>query len=106
MKAEKILLSMLVGAVGLCAQTTPPDFSGVYYPLNPFGRFAGGPRAGATGQPPGPPPRPTASAPLSDGSRGRNPDEPSLTPEYMANGGIISTRRIAGSSEHYLTPKS
>src|SRR6202453_2353933 len=105
MTVEKIVLSMMLRARGLCAQTAPPDFSVVYYPLTPFGRFAGGPRAGATGQPPGPPPRPTASAPLSDGSRGRNPDEPSLTPEYMAKWEAISKTRIAGSSEYDLTAK-
>jgi hypothetical protein len=31
----------LATAAALCAQT-PPDFSGVYYPINPFGRFVGG----------------------------------------------------------------
>ena len=105
MRVEKILLSMMVGVAGLCAQTTPPDFSGVYYPLNPFGRFSGGPAAGATAPRQGPPPRPTASAPLSDGSRGRTPDEPSLTPEYMAKWEMISKTRIAGSSEYDLTAK-
>src|SRR5271163_4327094 len=79
--------------------TTTPDFSGVYYPLSPFGRAgrgrAGAPPAGAQRQ--GPPPRPTSSAPLSDGSRGRAPDAPSLTPEYMAKWETISKSRIAGS---------
>jgi hypothetical protein len=81
----------------------PPDFSGVYYPVNPFGRFTGSPAAGAA--PKGPPPRPTASAPLSDGSRGRAPDAPALTPEYMAKWEMISKTRIAGSSEYDLTAK-
>ena len=66
---------------------TPPDFSGVYTRRNE-GR--GG--AGRRGAPPppggaqrgGPPPRPTQSAPLSDGSQGRAPDAPKLTPEYLA----------------------
>ena len=70
MKLQKILLGVVMSAAGVCAQTAPPDFSGVYYPLNPFGRFRGGPAAGAASAPKGPPPRPTASAPLSDGSRG------------------------------------
>src|SRR3984885_11857738 len=108
MKVEKILLS-LVALVGLSAETTPPDFSGVYYPVNPFGNFRGGPNAAAPRppqtRPAGPPPRPTASAPLSDGSRGRNPDEPSLTPEYMAKWQMISKTRIAGSPEYDLTAK-
>jgi hypothetical protein len=78
MTSGKLVISILGLAMplALSGQTTPPpnsnstpDFSGVYYPLSPFGR-AGGGRAG--GPPPGaprqgPPPRPTASAPLSDG---------------------------------------
>jgi hypothetical protein len=101
-------LTLATAAVFACsallpAQSARPDFSGVYYPINPFGNFRGGPRAG--GPPPpgartGPPPRPTASAPLSDGSRGRRPDEPSLRPEYMAKWEMISKTRIAGSSEY------
>jgi hypothetical protein len=84
----------------------PPDFSGVYYPINPFGNFRGGPASGAPpAQRPGPPPKPTASAPLSDGSRGRGPDEPLLTPQYMAKWQEISKTRIAGSSEYDLTAK-
>jgi hypothetical protein len=110
MRIEKILLGLLVGVAALHAQSTPPDFSGVYYPLNPFGRFTGGPAAAGaatapTSAPKGPPPRPTASAPLSDGSRGRTPDEPSLTPEYMAKWQMISKTRVAGSSEYDLTAK-
>jgi hypothetical protein len=105
MKVEKILLSMIV-AVGLHAQGTPPDFSGVYYPIAPFGRFTGGPAAGAGNQQrQGPPPRPTASAPLSDGSRGRTPDEPLLTPEYMAKWQMIAKTRVAGTGEYDLTAK-
>src|ERR1035441_3844613 len=100
MKLEKILLSMIVGVGALHAQSTPPDFSAVYYPISPFGRFSG-----AASAPKGPPPRPTASAPLSDGSRGRTPGEPSLTPEYMAKWGAISKTRIAGSPEYDLTAK-
>src|SRR5271169_5816783 len=99
-----LLLALSIPAA-LLAQNgaTPPDFSGVYYPVNPFGRFTGGPAAGAA--PKGPPPRPTASAPLSDGSRGRAPDAPALTPEYMAKWEMISKTRIAGSSEYDLTAK-
>lgn len=86
------------------AAQTPPDFSGVYYPINPFGRFTGGLRAGA-GQRQGPPPKPTASAPLADGSTGRRPDEPSLKPEYMAKWQQISKTLVAGSSEYDFTAK-
>src|SRR5258708_2135874 len=90
--------AILLGAA-LCAQTPPPDFSGVYYPLAPFGRGAGGGRAGApAARGParqGPPPRPTSSAPLSDGSQGRAPDAPSLTPEYMAKWEVVRKSRIS-----------
>ena len=87
------------------SSATPPDFSGVYYPIAPFGRTPiGGPPPGAA-QRQGPPPRPTASAPLSDGSRGRTPNEPSLTPEYMAKWEAISKSRIAGSSEYDYSAK-
>lgn len=93
--------AMLIAPAMLSAQQTHPDFSGVYYPINPFGSFQGGPRAGAPPRVPGaPPPRPTASAPLSDGSRGRSPNEPLLKPEYMAKWEMISKTRIAGSSEY------
>lgn len=93
--------AVLLIAPAILSAQTHPDFSGVYYPINPFGRFQGGPRAGAPGQKPGtPPPRPTASAPLSDGSHGRTPQEPLLTPEYMAKWQMISKTRVAGSSEY------
>jgi hypothetical protein len=107
MKLAAILFGFVLSIPALYAQTTPPDFSGVYYPLNPFGGFRGGPRAGSPPPPPreGPPPRPTASAPLSDGSRGRTPDEPLLTPEYMAKWEMISKTRIAGSYEYDLVAK-
>src|ERR1700733_14438320 len=106
MKLPKILFAMIAGALALGAQSAAPDFSGVYYPLNPFGRFTGGPRPeGAAPQRQGPPPRPTSSAPLSDGSRGRSPDAPSLTPEYMTKWQMISKSRITGSYEYDYTAK-
>jgi hypothetical protein len=107
MTLHKALLLTLSIPAALQAQNgaTPPDFSGVYYPINPFGRFTGGPAAGASAPRQGPPPRPTASAPLSDGSQGRGPDAPSLTPQYMAKWEIISKSRIAGSSEYDNTAK-
>lgn len=101
MRATALVL-WLATAGALCAQT-PPDFSGVYYPINPFGKFVGGPSKG--GAPKGPPPRPTASAPLADGSTGRRPDEPSLKPEYMAKWQTISKSLVAGSSEYDSTAK-
>jgi hypothetical protein len=95
-----IFAAVLTSAAALQAQTTPPDFSGVYYPINPFRQFSSAPSATTAGQQQGPPPRPTASAPVSDGSRGRTPDEPSLTPEYQAKWEAIRKTRIAGSSEY------
>jgi hypothetical protein len=101
--SARVLWLAVAVPVALAAQT-PPDFSGVYYPIAPFGRFVGGPAAGA-GQRQGPPPKPTASAPLADGSTGRRADEPSLTPEYMAKWQTISKTLIAGSSEYDLTAR-
>jgi hypothetical protein len=94
-RAAALVLGLAAGAV-LSAQT-PPDFSGVYYPVNPFGTFAGGPKKGT---PAGPPPKPTVSAPVADGSNGRRPDEPSLNPEYLAKWQMISKTLIAGSSRY------
>jgi len=108
---KTILPLLMLGIPVLCAQA-PPDFSGVYYPLNPFGANALGRGAGAGKQPPatggkqkGPPPRPTQSAPLADGSQGRSPDAPSLTPPYMAKWEMIRKSRMAGSSEYDNTAK-
>lgn len=80
------------------ASKTPPDFSGVYRPINAFGPPGGRPGAPPPPRPaPGQPlPPPTRTAPLSDGSRGRAPDAPQLTPEYMAKWQAISKARIAG----------
>jgi hypothetical protein len=80
--------------------TAPPDFSGVYYRAQQ-GRGGRGPAP--TAQPAarsgGPPARPTRSAPLSDGSQGRSPNAPRLTPEYLAKWQMMSKSRIAGSYE-------
>lgn len=98
------LVPARLGAQGAAAPNAAgalPDFSGVYYPVQQ-GRGGQGQRAGAppAGAPRGaPPPRPTTSAPLSDGSQGRSPDAPSLTPEYMARWEMMRKSRIAGSYE-------
>jgi hypothetical protein len=108
------LMVWVPGALRAQSGTTPPDFSGVYYPLNPFGANALGKSAppAAKGKQPGAagkqnvaPPRPTQSAPLADGSQGRSPDAPSLTPEYMAKWEVIRKSRMAGSSEYDNTAK-
>ena len=109
MTKSRALLSLLIAftpaALMADGAAAPPDFSGVYYPIAPFGRAPiGGPPPGAAPRQ-GPPPRPTASAPLSDGSRGRSPDAPLLTPEYMAKWQEISKSRIAGSAEYDYSAK-
>src|SRR5436309_1550370 len=104
---HKIIVSILsaailfgpsaLGPARLVAQglsAAPPDFSGVYYPVQ---QGRGGPPAGARRG--GPPPRPTTSAPLSDGSQGRAPDAPLLTAEYTAKWEMMRKSRIAGSYE-------
>jgi len=111
MRTTPILVSVvtvLALAVAAYAQSTP-DFSGVYRPINAFGpggggrgARAGGPAAPAPGQPL---PPPTRTAPLSDGSQGRAPTAPQLTPEYLAKWQAMSKSRIAGSSDSDNTAK-
>ena len=101
--ALALVLTTLPITLRAQANATPPDFSGVYYPLNPFGRGGGVPRPVA--KPGEPPPKPIQSAPLSDGSQGRAPGAPSLTPEYMAKWQMISKSRIAGSYEYDYAAK-
>jgi hypothetical protein len=105
MLTAAILSSLSLIPARLVAQNasplSPPDFSGVYYPVQQ-GRGGQGQRAGTppAGAQRGTPSRPTASAPLSDGSQGRSPDAPSLTPEYMAKWEVMRKSRIAGSYEY------
>jgi hypothetical protein len=103
-------IAFVVGAAICCgssavldAQNATPDFSGVYYPMQ-AARGGGAGRAGAPAGAPGPraggaPARPTQSAPVSDGSQGRSPDAPSLTPEYMAKWELMRKSRMSGSYE-------
>jgi hypothetical protein len=80
------------------APSSPPDFSGVYYPFQPG---AGGEGAAPPNDPPqGPLPPPTRSAPTGDGSQGRSPNAPKLAPEYMAQWEIIAASRTGGSYEY------
>ena len=73
-----------------------PSFAGVYYPAQ---------QGGAA---PPPPPRrpgeslppPTRSSPTADGSQGRAPDAPKLTPEYLAKWNVLAKSRISGSYEY------
>jgi len=104
MSTPRYVVSILCLIPAAVYAQTRPDFSGVYYPINPFGANAV-PQPPAAGKQKGPPPRPTRSAPLADGSQGRAPDAPSLTPEYMAKWEVIRKSRMAGSSEYDNTAK-
>ncbi len=75
-----------------------PDFSGVYYRH----RADAGSGTGAETTAPdnAPPPPPARSAPISDGSLGRLPHEPKLTPEYLARWEVIAESLIGGSYEY------
>ncbi len=91
------LLAIGEPAIRAQAPATPPDFSGVYYPV----QAPGGGRAGApppAGRQAAPLP-PTRSAPLEDGSAGRAPGAPKLTPAYLARWEAIRKSRMSGSSE-------
>lgn len=93
--------ALLVSSTSAQAQSSgssgsPPDFTGVYYPFRPGG---GGPPRPATASNE-PPPPPTRSAPTSDGSQGRRPNDPKLTPEYLATWEIVAASRTAGSYEY------
>ena len=87
-------------AASLRAQETHPDFTGVYYPINPFGNVrpaapaAPPPAAGARGAVA--PPRPVL---VLDGREGRPDNAPKLTPEYLAKWEVIRKSRMAGSPE-------
>lgn len=76
------------------APSSPPDFSGVYYRFEP-GQVEAPPPEQA-----GPLPPPTRSSPTSDGSQGRRPNDPKLTPEYLAKWEVIAASRTSGSYEY------
>ena len=111
-RAAVVACAMWLASVPVLAQA-PPDFSGVYRPINAFapppgGRDGGPPPGARAGGPPAPGqplPPPARTAPLSDGSRGRAPTAPKLTPEYMAKWQAISKARVAGSSDSDNTLK-
>ena len=72
-----------------------PSFAGVYYPAQ-----AGGGAPPPARRPGEPLPPPTRSSPTSDGSQGRGPDAPKLTPEYLAKWNMMAASRISGSYEY------
>lgn len=77
------------------APVARPHFAGVYYPAQEGGQAAPPPR-----RPGEPLPPPTRSSPTADGSQGRGPDAPKLTPEYLAKWNVIAKSRISGSYEY------
>ena len=72
-----------------------PSFAGVYYPAQ-----EGGPGAAPSRRSNEPLPPPTRSSPTADGSQGRGPNAPKLTPEYLAKWNVIAASRISGSYEY------
>jgi hypothetical protein len=107
-----VIVACVAAGAYLRAQSSttqaPPDFSGVYYPINAAGGGGGAARGAAPAtpqRPQAPLPPPTRTAPLSDGSRGRGPDAPLLTPEYVKKWEAMRDSRIAGSSETDNTAK-
>src|SRR5688572_20680119 len=110
--SSALLCLLFASTASLRAQGTPPDFTGVYSPIDPFGqagrgRAAGPPpaaeaRGGAAlperlgGVPSLPPPRPVL---VLDGRAGRPENAPKLTPEYLAKWEVIRKSRMAGSDE-------
>lgn len=106
--ASALLCLLFVSTASLRAQgTSPPDFTGVYSPIDPFGQARSGRAAAppppapstAAAQPRGgavPPPRPVL---VLDGREGRSENAPKLTPEYLAKWEVIRKSRMAGSPE-------
>jgi hypothetical protein len=103
--SSALLCLLFVSTASLRAQATPPpDFTGVYSPIDPFGQARGGraatpppapqPAAGTRGDVP--PPRPVL---VLDGRAGRPENAPKLTPEYLAKWEVIRKSRMAGSDE-------
>ena len=104
--SSALLCVLFMSTASLRAQgTPPPDFTGVYSPIDPFGQARGGraavpppPAPSPAAQPRGalPPPRPVL---VLDGREGRPENAPKLTPEYLAKWEVIRKSRMAGSPE-------
>ena len=88
--SSSVLVCLLfVATASLRAQETPPpDFTGVYMPVDPFGQFRrpAAPPPAATSDGGLPPPRPVL---VLDGREGRPDNAPKLTPEYLAKWEVI-----------------
>jgi hypothetical protein len=106
--SSALLCLLFVSTASLRAQGTPPDFTGVYSPIDPFGQTRGGASAAPAVPPPAtapagaatrggvPPPRPVL---VLDGRAGRPEGAPKLTPEYLAKWEVIRKSRMAGLPE-------
>jgi hypothetical protein len=106
--SSALLCLLFVSTASFRAQgTPPPDFTGVYSPIDPFGQVRRGRAAApppATVPPPAagagaaavPPPRPVL---VLDGREGRPDNAPKLTPDYLAKWEVIRKSRMAGSDE-------
>jgi hypothetical protein len=97
-----LLCALVQSTAPLRAQEKHPDFTGVYYPINPFGnvtrgRAAAPPPAAAAPAGTVAPPRPVL---VLDGREGRPENAPKLTPAYLAKWEIIRKSRMAGSDEY------
>ncbi len=95
---SSVLLCLLfVATASLRAQETlPPDFTGVYMPIDPFGQFRRPAAQPSAGDGAVSPPRPVL---VLDGREGRPDNAPKLTPEYLAKWEVIRQSRMAGSDE-------
>nr|UXE44875.1 hypothetical protein Hi04_10k_c3826_00012 [uncultured bacterium] len=96
------LMCALAGSTALLrAQGNHPDFTGVYYAINPFGnvvrRAPAPPPTAGTRDGELPPPRPVL---VLDGREGRPDNAPKLTPDYLAKWEVIRKSRMAGSPEY------
>src|SRR5215510_14078208 len=94
--SSALLCLLFVTTSSLRAQgPPPPDFTGVYMPVDPFGQFRR-PAAAPPASDGVPAPRPVL---VLDGREGRPDNAPKLTPEYLAKWEVIRQSRIAGSDE-------
>jgi hypothetical protein len=91
---EAVAAAALPAAPRAAAVGDRPNFAGVYYPAQQGGPVAAPPRRANEPLPP-----PTRSSPTADGSQGRGPDAPKLTPDYLAKWNAIAASRISGSYE-------
>jgi len=99
--SSAVMCLLFVSTASLRTQgTPPPDFTGVYSPIDPFGQAgrpaAAPPAAAETRGGALPPPRPVL---VLDGRAGRPETAPKLTPEYLAKWEVIRKSRMAGSDE-------